>query len=256
MFTWLICPQKLSNILKNSKNKLSAGSDHTPTKILKSSPDNILLALSHVSNLSMSKGEFIDYFKLAIVCIVFKKGDSNNINNYQPVSLLANISKLLEKVVNRLYSFLKKQNFFYKYQFGFKKNHSTTHAILILVEKISQSFGWKKATFGIFWDLSEAFDTIDHSILFFKLNHYEVKGNALKRFTSYLTGHTQQVKYAGILSTTTFEVTCHCHRHLKGIHSRSDTNRTGAESLSFYYPRLHHCMNQNQMLAVVLLSQH
>ena len=41
---------------------------------------------------------------------------------------------------------------------------------------------------------------------------------------------------------------------LKGIHSRSDTNRTGAEGLSFYYPRLLHCLNQ--MLAVVLLSQH
>ena len=44
-----------------------------------------------------------------------------------------------------------------------------------------------------------------------------------------------------------------CH-HLKGIHYRSDTSRTGAEGLSFYYPRLLHCLNQ--MLAVVLLSQH
>ena len=43
-------------------------------------------------------------------------------------------------------------------------------------------------------------------------------------------------------------------RRLKGIHSRSDTNRTGAEGLSFYYPRLLNCLNQ--MLAVVLLSQH
>ena len=41
----------------------------------------------------------------------------------------------------------------------------------------------------------------------------------------------------------------------KGIHSRSDTNtRTGAKGLSFYYPRLLHCLNQR--LAVVLLSQH
>ena len=41
---------------------------------------------------------------------------------------------------------------------------------------------------------------------------------------------------------------------LKGIHSRSDTNRTGAEGLSFYYPRLLHFLNQ--MLAVMLLSQY
>ena len=43
-------------------------------------------------------------------------------------------------------------------------------------------------------------------------------------------------------------------RRLKGIHSRSDANRTGAEGLSFYYPRRLHCLNQ--MLAVMLLSQH
>ena len=43
------------------------------------------------------------------------------------------------------------------------------------------------------------------------------------------------------------------HR-LKGILSSSDTSRTGAEGLSFYYPRLLHCLNQ--MLAVVVLSQH
>ena len=43
-------------------------------------------------------------------------------------------------------------------------------------------------------------------------------------------------------------------RRLKDIHSRSDTNRTGAEGLSFYYPRLLYCLNQ--MLAVMSLSQH
>ena len=43
-------------------------------------------------------------------------------------------------------------------------------------------------------------------------------------------------------------------RGLKGIHSRPDTSTTGAEGLSFYYPRLLYYLNQ--MLAVVLLSQH
>ena len=45
-----------------------------------------------------------------------------------------------------------------------------------------------------------------------------------------------------------------CRRCLKGIHSRPDANRTGAEGLSFYYPRLLHC--PDQMLAMMSLSQH
>ena len=43
---------------------------------------------------------------------------------------------------------------------------------------------------------------------------------------------------------------CRRRHRLKGIHSRSDTSRTGAGGLSFYYPRLLHCLNQ--MLAVVI----
>ena len=48
-------------------------------------------------------------------------------------------------------------------------------------------------------------------------------------------------------------LTSRCRR-LKEIHSRSDTNRTGATGLSFYYPRLLHCLDQ--MLVVMSLSQH
>ena len=40
----------------------------------------------------------------------------------------------------------------------------------------------------------------------------------------------------------------------RGIHSKSDTNRTGVEGLSFYYPMLLYC--PEQMLAMMLLTQH
>ena len=103
MTACLTCPSEISNILLKMKNKLSAGIDLVPTKILKSSPDNILLALNHVFNLSLSKGEFINDFKIAKVCPVFKKGNAKDINNYRPISLLSNTSKILETLCTEGY---------------------------------------------------------------------------------------------------------------------------------------------------------
>ena len=66
-------------------------------------------------------------------------------------------------------------------------------------------------------------------------------------------GKNQTIFNMVILELRTRLLNCR-RRRLKGIHSRPDTNRTGADGLSFYYPRLLHC--QDQMLAVMLLSQH
>ena len=47
-----------------------------PSKALKCTPDNILFAIAHIFNLSLSNGEFIDAFKVAKVIPVFKKGST------------------------------------------------------------------------------------------------------------------------------------------------------------------------------------
>ena len=67
---------------------------------------------------------------------------------------------------NRLSEFAQRFEILYCYQFGFRKNHSTGLALIHLVNQIASCLDQNKVTAGVFLDLSKAFDTIDHQILF------------------------------------------------------------------------------------------
>ena len=96
---------------------------------------------------------------------------------------------------NRGYEHLNSNNILKKKQFGFQKGNSTEHAILQLVDQISNSFEKKLFTLGVFIDLSNAFDTVDRDILICKLKNYGVRGNNLKWFESYLNNRKQFISF-------------------------------------------------------------
>ena len=85
-------------------------------------------------------------------------------------------------------------------QFGFRKYHSTSHALNYSIDKIKQGIEKGDHVLGIFIDLSKAFETIDHQILARKLNHYGVRGNALLLIKSYLFNRKQCVSALGEIS--------------------------------------------------------
>jgi len=100
----------------------------------------------------------------------------------------------------RLYNFLQTHNILFKNQFGFRKNTSTSHALIQIVERIRQSIDNKNNNCGIFIDLSKAFDTINHEILLSKMEHYGIRGIALSWFKSYLSNRKQYTYLNGISS--------------------------------------------------------
>ena len=81
-------------------------------------------------------------------------------------------------------------------QYGFRSKHSCKHALQELLGKILKGCEQGKSTLAVFLDLSKAFDTISHNILFMKLEWYGIHGTCLNWFKSYLTGRQIRVKCA------------------------------------------------------------
>ena len=107
---------------------------------------------------------------------LFKCGDKNLLSNYRPVSVLTIFSKFLENVVyNHLTQYLDKYEILhntYNNQYGLRKKHSTSLALLYLQNKITSTIDDRKHSVESFLDLSKGFDTVNHCTLLDKLEHY------------------------------------------------------------------------------------
>ena len=112
--------------------------------------------------------------------------------------LFSNISKIIEKLVHkRPTTFLNKNSILYEKQFGFRNNHSTTHALLEMTEKIKQACDAGQFSCGVFLDLQKTFDTVNHTILLKTLTHYGIIGIANKWFQSFLEDRKQFTSVQG-----------------------------------------------------------
>jgi len=104
-----------------------------------------------------------DILKIAKIIPIYKKGDHQEPSNYSPISFLSVFDKMLEKIVyKKLYSFFEKNDIFYRYKFGFPDNHSTSLALLEVVDSCYKSLDGKNKILGIYLDLQKAFETVDH----------------------------------------------------------------------------------------------
>ena len=97
----------------------------------------------------------------------------------------------------RLHTFLDHNNVIYNLQFGFRKQYSTSHALIKLTENIRKALDDGNIGCDVFVDLQKAFDTVDHEILLAKLNQYGICGVSNDWFKSYLSKRNQHVSING-----------------------------------------------------------
>ena len=178
---------ELSHVMSLIKLSKSPGPDNFSSYIMNISKECILEPLVHIFNLSFSTGVFPSDLKSSLVIPLYKKGRMDCMSNYRPIALSSVFSKLIEKLMfTRLISFFNKFNILYDFQFGFRKNHSTSMALFEVVEMIIKELDSKNNVMGIFLDLQKAFDTVNVDILLYKLSCYGVRGHLLDWFNSFL----------------------------------------------------------------------
>ena len=109
----------------------------------------------------------LDVFLSAEVVPVFRKDSKLDYSNYRPISLLSNIEKILEKLMyEKLYTFLDNESSSCDLQFGFRQQYSTSHALNNITENTRKALDDRNIGCGVFVDLQNVFNTVDHQILF------------------------------------------------------------------------------------------
>jgi hypothetical protein len=93
-----------------------------------------------------------------------------------------------------LVSFITKCKILTENQYGFQKNKSTTSACQSFIGNVQEALDRCLVVVGIFFDLTKAYDVIDHDILCEKLDHYGIRGKIHVGLKSYLTLHSQYVE--------------------------------------------------------------
>lgn len=180
--------------IKQLQPKKSSDFNGISMFFLKKVINSILKPFHHIVLLSLSTGIVPSQLKIAKVIPIFKSGDHTVMDNYRPISLLSNFSKILEKVVgNRLTSYLEDNELLSPSQYGFRKGRSTMHPLVHFMNSVSTALNKKHHAIAIFCDLRKAFDTVDHKILQKKLKKLGIRGAELEWFKSYLCDRKQFV---------------------------------------------------------------
>jgi hypothetical protein len=175
-------------LIRHLKSRKAAGPDGIQNIVLKNLPVMALRYLATIYNSCIAISYFPVAWKFAKIIMLPKPNkDHSSPLNYRPISLLNSLAKLFEKILlKRLHFILKKLNLIREDQYGFKKGHSTSHALLRLIERITLGFNNNKSTIALFLDIERAFDKVWITGLISKLIKAGVPAHLIHMLHSYL----------------------------------------------------------------------
>ena len=194
--------EEVEGAIARLKSGKSPGPDLFTTDLFIQAGDMMRSALHKLLSMSWEEGELPEIWRSADVKFLRKAGKSNyySPNSYRPISLTSCIVKILERIItDRLEAHIEGNRIIDAEQDGFRKKHSTTNAVLRLVQSIFNGFEKDMYTAAISIDLKGAYDTIWREGLIYKMNGMGIGGRLLKWISNFL--HSRKARC--ILEQTT-----------------------------------------------------
>ena len=192
----------IKNILKLLPINKSSCIEFLSSQIIRDGMAEMLTETTYLINECLRCGVMPRKWKIGYVTPMPKGSSLKKPGNWRPVSVLPLPSKIIERAVySQLVYHFECNNYLSKTQHGFRKGHSTAHAIFEYIQFLYDNYDCLNVTSSIFVDYSKAFDTIDHDILIRKLLLYKFDEHSVYWFKNYLNDRKQLVKLEmGILS--------------------------------------------------------
>ncbi|KAL9972248.1 hypothetical protein ACROYT_G018519 [Oculina patagonica] len=157
----------------------SHGADNMSAKEMKIVGDEFSPCIANLSRLSYWSGSYPSQWKIGKVKVLWKSGNKEDCSNYRPITLLSIPSKITESVIcDNIDSHLK--TVLQKNHWGYRKGVSTESLLLYLSETWKINIDCGKVIGVIFIDFRKAFDSVDHDILFYKMQACGIYGNLLR----------------------------------------------------------------------------
>ena len=181
-------------VLRTAKNNKAAGPDDIPVELFKYlNSQNRSHVLDVLNDWWTTEAIPTDQLCAQVVSI-FKKGDTQNIANYRPISLLNAIYKIYAGIIRkRLADTI--DPYISKTQFGFRRHRSTTHALFVArrIQDIGEQSGDNLIIALLDWE--KAFDKVSHERMMQALERLNIPAKILKVIRSLYSYPNFRVKH-------------------------------------------------------------
>lgn len=211
--SFLEAPLQLSLPIKNFKysevkyeidhlnKKKSPGYDLINGRVLSELPDKAIQYIKTLFNAILRVKYWPVQLKFAQLILIPKPGKpQHEVSSYRPISLLPQLSKVLEKLVlRRIHDNKLLEEILPDHQFGFRKHHSTIQQCHRVVSEINKAINSQEYCPAVYLDIQQAFDKVWYSGLLYKIKK-KLPSEYYLLLKSYLCGRHFQVKYCSEFS--------------------------------------------------------